>query len=579
MLFTAFKVYPKWMKNNSEATLSWDASGYYMYLPAIFIYKDLKNLSFVNNIISKYKPTPELQQAYHNSTSNTYILKYSCGQAIAMAPWFFVADLWVNHSHKYIRDGFSFPYQFSIGIGMFIYSLIGLFFLRKILLVYFRNITVSIILLLLVLGSNYLNYSSIDQAMPHNTLFTIYTIIIWLSIKYYRKPSNVKIILIGLLCGFATLIRPTDIISILIPLLINTANLEELVGRYSYIKSNLQHLVLFVFSFIFVICIQLIYWKYTSNSWIIYSYQNQGFSWMHPHILNYLFSYRCGWILFCPLMILPFVGMIPFYFKKSNTFLVYIFTLISIYLVTAWDIWDYGSTAGRAMVQYYPILLLPLASLVEYVYTKSIIIIFSFYFILLIVVYLNIWWIYNAHIGTVKVSEVTKEYFWKTLGRWNATDNDTKLLDNKFSFNGILKDTLTLYKNSFDQDTTENMVFINNNKKIKINKRLQYSSIYRIYNPHNNRKWVRAYCNYSITEKEWDIWKQSQFIIQFYLDKNNIQNNYIRIHRLLNENKTKCIYIDAIVPKKWDYLTLQFWNATSEKELIIDDLHLISFND
>ena len=37
--------YPKWSKPGSEAAISWDVSGYYHYLPAIFIYKDLKNLS------------------------------------------------------------------------------------------------------------------------------------------------------------------------------------------------------------------------------------------------------------------------------------------------------------------------------------------------------------------------------------------------------------------------------------------------------------------------------------------------------------------------------------------------------
>ena len=46
ILSTAFLFYPKWKKSNTEATLSWDVSGYYLYLPAIFIYKDIKKVSF-----------------------------------------------------------------------------------------------------------------------------------------------------------------------------------------------------------------------------------------------------------------------------------------------------------------------------------------------------------------------------------------------------------------------------------------------------------------------------------------------------------------------------------------------------
>ncbi len=61
---TAFKFYPKWEKKGTEATLSWDASGYYMYLPAIFIYNDIKKCSFKDSILQKYQPTPDFQQAF-----------------------------------------------------------------------------------------------------------------------------------------------------------------------------------------------------------------------------------------------------------------------------------------------------------------------------------------------------------------------------------------------------------------------------------------------------------------------------------------------------------------------------------
>ena len=40
--FLGFSYYPKWEKPWSEATISWDVSGYYHYLLAIFIYKDIR---------------------------------------------------------------------------------------------------------------------------------------------------------------------------------------------------------------------------------------------------------------------------------------------------------------------------------------------------------------------------------------------------------------------------------------------------------------------------------------------------------------------------------------------------------
>ena len=56
--------YPKWNKSWSEATISWDVSGYYHYLPAIFIYKDLKQQIWLDSINHKYLPSPAYDQAF-----------------------------------------------------------------------------------------------------------------------------------------------------------------------------------------------------------------------------------------------------------------------------------------------------------------------------------------------------------------------------------------------------------------------------------------------------------------------------------------------------------------------------------
>src|SRR5690606_28282352 len=126
---------------------------------------------------------------------------------------------WAAQSSQYPADGFSFPYQICLGIGFFLYGLVGLFFLRKILLQYFKDSTVAVALLILVFGTNYLNYAAIDQCMTHSPLFTIYTLIIYFSIHFYKKEKKSTAIFLGFLCGLATLIRPTEIISIFIPLL------------------------------------------------------------------------------------------------------------------------------------------------------------------------------------------------------------------------------------------------------------------------------------------------------------------------------------------------------------------------
>ena len=89
--YLGFSYYPKWEKPWSEATISWDVSGYYHYLPAIFIYHDIKQQNWMNDINSKYLPSPAYDQAFGHHDSGNKVNKYAIGQAVLYSPFFFAA--------------------------------------------------------------------------------------------------------------------------------------------------------------------------------------------------------------------------------------------------------------------------------------------------------------------------------------------------------------------------------------------------------------------------------------------------------------------------------------------------------
>src|ERR1700741_363778 len=93
ILLSGLFYYPKWKQTATEATISWDVSGYYMYLPATFIYHDLEHCNFKDSILKKYTPTPDFQQAFLHSSRN-YVMKYPVGQAILLSPFFFGAHVY-----------------------------------------------------------------------------------------------------------------------------------------------------------------------------------------------------------------------------------------------------------------------------------------------------------------------------------------------------------------------------------------------------------------------------------------------------------------------------------------------------
>ncbi len=573
---TAFNFYPRWENKGTEATLSWDASGYYMYLPAIFIYKDIKKCNFKDSILQKYQPTPEFMQGYVHEKSGNYVMKYSSGLALVSLPFFAVGHLWASSSQIYPADGFSYPYQISIGVGLFLISLIGLYFLRKVLLRYYRDKTVAILLLVYVIGTNYINYSAVDQAMTHSTLFTIYALLLWCTIRFYDTFRWNYAVFIGLLIGLATLIRPTELISVLLPIFWGVISWATLKERYNIIKTQYHKFLVAGLLFCCVVVVQPLYWKYATGDWIVYSYGDQGFSWLKPHIYDYILSYRCGWLRYTPMMVMPFVGLWVFYKNKVNSIPIIGFILLSFYLVTAWDVWDYGGTAGRAMVQYYPILAFPFAALIEKADQKK----WSQYILypgLVFLAYLNVWWVYHAHGGQVQALELSRAYYRAKVGRWTADEEDKKLLDNKFVFRDIPQSPVVIYQNRFENDTSVQIVDLDGNRQIRMYKEAQFSPTFTINQENQFKKWIRVKAKFTCTNKEWNLWRQTQFIVKFYSGDKEIQTNMIRVHRFISDGESKEIYLDTKVPKSFDKVDILFWHADSDKELWIDDLEVITF--
>ena len=72
--------------------IDYDVSGYYAYLPAIFIYDDLKDLNWRPEIIKKYNFNG-LDDCTPERESGATVIKYPVGMAISYLPGFTAAHL------------------------------------------------------------------------------------------------------------------------------------------------------------------------------------------------------------------------------------------------------------------------------------------------------------------------------------------------------------------------------------------------------------------------------------------------------------------------------------------------------
>lgn len=581
ILFTGMFYYPKWNKPGTEATISWDVSGYYMYLPAAFIYKDLKKCAFKDSILVKYQPTPDFQQAFLHSSGN-YVMKYPAGQAIMMFPFFAAAHLFAVFSDSYTADGFSYPYQAAISLGMILIALIGLWYLRKILLEYFTDKATAITLLIIVFATNYLNYAAIDGGMTHNSLFTLYCLLIWTTIQFYKKPSLLKALLIGCFVGWATLIRPTEIISILIPLLWGISSVGDSKKRLFFFLKEFRYVIAVTIGAFVFIFIQLLYWKWCSGEWIVYSYQDQGFSWLHPHLYNGMFSSNNGWITYTPAMILFFVGLPVLYKKQRNLFwAVAVFGALFIYICFAWNIWWYGGSLGmRAMIQSYPVLAVSIAALIDMLLKKKIYLQLIVAGFLLLCTYYNFWLTHQSHRGGLyRAGEMTDAYLKAILFQYKVDENVQFLMDRTEQFKGTPTASSEIYSNNFDLESDEHAtaLYAVSGKSLLLNKEKQSTPEYEIPVLKITANWLRISATFRTERKEWNTWRMAQFIVKFYKGNELVKYNMVRVFRVLQDNETKRIYFDAKIPDAFDRVTVSFWNAESDRPLLIDDLKVFLF--
>jgi hypothetical protein len=413
--------------------LSWDVFGYYLYLPAKFIYHDLKltDISWVNNIINQYQTTSTFYQAT-SLPAGGWVMKYSMGMAVLNAPAFFIAHV-ICYIFSYKTDGFSLPYQYAWAIGGLIYTAIGIFMLRKILLNYFDERITSILLIITVLATNYFQLTAFDGYLSHNYLFTLYTLIVWFTIKWHQSPKRKYAAALGLAMGFAILVRPSELVCILIPLFWGISNIQSFRDKISLVKSNFTHLILLILAVIIAGFPQLLYWKYSSGHWLFYSYNNagEGFDFTHPYIKEVLFSFRKGWLIYTPVMIFALAGFASLYrMNRSFFYCILVYFFANLFIVSSWTCWWYagGSYSQRALLSSYVVLIIPTGYFLQSMRSWNRLWRISIYSVISFLLVLNLFQTWQWAHGIIDRTRMTQAYYFATFGKTSVTEADQKLL-------------------------------------------------------------------------------------------------------------------------------------------------------
>jgi len=573
----------KWKKSGTEAVLSWDVTGYYLYLPTGLIYQDFEQIAFRDSIMEKYHPSGSFYQAYQVENGN-WLLQYPSGMAVMYAPGFLIGHLGALMT-DYPEDGFSIPYQFGIWLWGLLVAFLGLWLLRKFLLHYFSDQSVAITLLVLAIATNYLNYTAIDGALTHNYEFTLYAALLLFTRKWYLHPNYKDSIVIGLLIGLSALARPSDIVIAIVPLAWGLVSLKSIPKTIQFLLAQFPKLFLAAIITILVGSIQLLYWKLYSGDWIVYTYRDYGFSWRGQHLYDCFLSYKKGWLIYTPVMTFALAGF-WFLFKKRPAlfWFSFLFFIVNTYIIFSWDIWWYGGSFGqRAMVESYAILAIPLTMFIE---TAS----KSFWKYLLIPAFIFCGWLnlmqtYQIHAenGGMDPEYMTKAYYWRIFGKTEVTNRDRILMDTDEDYTGPRKNVQLLLSEDFETYTDSTNVrpgFNDTKMSMFLNGDFQYSPEMKLQTSKIDGEWLRVKGDFYAEWKEWEIWKMSQLIVDFYNGEEKVKTRMIRVFRVLEPKQWTPISMDIQVPDAdFDLVKVWVWHADSKTNRWADDFTLESFDE
>ena len=383
-----------------------DVVSYYAYLPAVIIFHDL-NFSFIKDLPAGFEGKIWLGTASNGKP----VLRMTMGLAILWLPFFLLAHL-MAHILGVSTLGYSWPYSFSIFVAAVFYLAIGLNFLRKILRKYFSEWITGITLALIVLATNLMYYVISEPGMSHVFSFSLITIFIYYTLKWIDKPTIRISILLGLLGGAIVLIRPVNGLVLLFPALAGIGSVSDFRAR---ILNHVKFILIAGVAAFVVVLPQLMYWKAQTGFWVFNSYMEAGkFYFLSPSIVDGLFSYRKGWLVYTPVMIFSLAGLffLPRFVKGIRLPLV-AFLVLFTYIIFSWWCWWYGGSFGsRPMIETYGILALPLAASLATISKRNVVIKIGSGAILLILLALNQYQMGQYRTSLLHWDSMTKEAYW-----------------------------------------------------------------------------------------------------------------------------------------------------------------------
>ena len=315
-----------------------DSSQYYAYLHSWIFDRDL-------NFENELKAIPgvwDLMSEAHPERPEYNVAPI--GAAVVWLPFYLAAHVLMlvlaGMGFDVPTDGLASPYAMAAAFGSHFAALLGLLMVHTSLRRWFSVRTALFATLLVGLASPLIWYLTDQPWMSHACSFFAAALVLWLWVRNRDARRSRDWLYLGAAIGLAMLVRPSHAVLIALPLL----DIAAFLVAKRPAGSTIGGAALAVLAILVVFSWQLATW------WLRYGTEpppGSPMQWATPAIIEILFSAHHGLFAFHPVLILGFIGVVPFWRRAPYIALGLAILLAAyVYMNAAIESWSGGGSFG-----------------------------------------------------------------------------------------------------------------------------------------------------------------------------------------------------------------------------------------
>ena len=338
-----------------------DAAGYYVYLPAFFIY-DFKADDFPDSISQNCGNGFQLE-------NNKVISKYPLGVAMAYSPFFLGAHLVAKD-----KSGFSRDYHRAVRIAAVFYCVLGLLFSFLLFSGYVNSFIAFISLIPLYFGTNLIFYTLKSPCYSHTVSFCFIACFLYCIHSFKRNPSDWCKWLLPIMFGFIISIRLLNGMVVLLLPFWDYKSVKDSISFSKKILFDIKYMAYFLLMILAFLTPQFLYNQYLHGSIFSPMYPGEHFTNLsNPKWMLVLFGACNGLYIYTPLFIIFTLCTLFLIQQKLQNGYIILFYFIAITLIYAsWSSPSLGCAfSHRGFLDYLTLFAFPFVITLNYFIQKK----------------------------------------------------------------------------------------------------------------------------------------------------------------------------------------------------------------